>query len=125
LEFVSESNVPPSAGLDVCPLRYHINLILPSLGVMLRVSTAIYLPVAYIDDITSPIAIYNDTYKFAAYSYSILQEFTVDSKLMVMSHPEAVRKLHALRTYFDRILKRSASITYKLNTHGILVSVSS
>ena len=57
--------------------------------------TALHLPVAYIDDITKPIAICNNTYKFAAYPYSILQEFVVDSKVMVPSHPQAVRKLNA------------------------------
>ena len=64
LEFVSESNVPSSAGLDVCPLRHVISLIFSSLGVMPRVLTALHLPVAHIYDITRPIAIYNDTYKF-------------------------------------------------------------
>jgi len=51
LELVSESNV--SLSLDVCPSRHLIYLIPPSLGVMRRVSTALYLPIAYIDDITS------------------------------------------------------------------------
>jgi len=37
----------------------------------------------------------NDTYKLVAYLYSILQEFTVDNKVMVTSNPEAVRKLYA------------------------------
>jgi len=41
LEFLSESNVPPSvppsAGLDVCPPKHAISLILPSLGVMPRI----------------------------------------------------------------------------------------
>ena len=85
LEFVSESRVPPS--LDVCPSRHIISLILPSLGVMLRIPTALHLPVAHIDDITRLIAICNNTYKFAAYPYSILQEFTVNNKVMVTSHP--------------------------------------
>ena len=52
---------------------------------MPRVPTALHLPAAYIDDITRPIAICNDTYKFVAYQYSILQEFTVDNKVMVTS----------------------------------------
>jgi len=60
---------------------------------MLRVLTALHLPVAHVD-IIRPIAICNDTYKFVAYPYSILQQFTVDNKVMVTSHPEAVRKLH-------------------------------
>ena len=41
-------------------------------------STTLHLPVAYIDDITRPIAICNNTHKFAAYPYSTLQEFVVD-----------------------------------------------
>ena len=69
LEFVSESHVPPS--LDVCPSRHVTSLILPSLGVMPKIPTALHLPVAHIDDITRLIAIYNDTYKFAAYPNSI------------------------------------------------------
>ena len=50
----------------------------------------------------------NDTYKFAAYLYSILQEFTVDSKVMVTNHPEA--------TNFDKIMKGSAFAAYELHT---------
>ena len=48
--------------------------------------------------------------------YTILQEFAVDNKVMVTSHHEAIKKLHAWRTNFDRILKRSTSIVYKLNS---------
>ena len=44
LEFVSESNVPSSVGLDVCPLRHVISLILPSLGVMLSVGPKAFHP---------------------------------------------------------------------------------
>ena len=58
-------------------------------------STVLYSHVACIDDITRPIAICNDTYKFAVYSYSILQEFTVDSKVMVTDRSETVKKLNA------------------------------
>ena len=90
MEFVSESNVTLFVGFDVCQIRHLISLIFPLLGVILRVSTALHLPVVYIDDIIRSIAIYNDTYKFAAFSYSILQEFTVDNKVMITSHPEAV-----------------------------------
>ena len=116
LEFVSESNVPPSAGIDVCPPMHAISLILPSLGVMRRIPTALHLLVAHIDDITRPIAICNDTYKFAANLYTILQEFVVDNKVIVTSHPEAASKLHAWCTDFDKSLKRGASITYELYT---------
>ena len=35
---------------------------------------------------------------------------------MVSSHPEAVRKLHAWSTDFDKSLKRSAFIAYELNS---------
>ena len=51
--------------------------------------------VQHIDNITRSIAICNDTYKFATYTHSILQKFAVESKVMVPSHPEAVRKLHS------------------------------
>ena len=89
---------------------------LPSLGVMSRVHAALHLSVAYIDNIIRLIAIYNDTYKFVTYSYSILQEFAVDSGVMVPSHPEVVRKLHAWCTDFDKSLKRSVSIAYESNS---------
>ena len=61
-------------------------------------------------------AICNDTYKIIAYPYNILREFTVNNKVKVTSYLEAVRKLHAWRTYLDKILKRSASIAYELYT---------
>jgi len=38
---------------------------------MPRVPTALYLHVAHNDNITRPIMICNDTYKFAAYPHSI------------------------------------------------------
>ena len=72
LEFVSESNVLPSAGLDVCPPRHVISLILPSLGVMPRILICIAFTYCTIDDMTRSIAICNDAYKFAANTYSIL-----------------------------------------------------
>jgi len=77
--------------------------------------TTLLLHVAYIDDITRSIAICNDTYKFATYPYSTLQEFTVDNKVIVTSRCEAVRKLHAWCNDFDRALKMSASINYELD----------
>jgi len=56
-------------------------------------STTLHLPVAYIDDITRPVAIYNNTHKFVAYSYSSLQEFAVDNTVMVTSRCEEVARL--------------------------------
>ena len=56
--------------------------------------TALHFLVEHIDDITRPIEICYDTYKFVAYSYSILQKFAVDIKVMLTSHCVAVRKLH-------------------------------
>jgi len=103
LEFVSESNIFSSAGLDVCHFRHPRYIIFSSLGIMLRVPTALHLPVTHIDDINRPIVIYNDIYKFVIYSYSIWQKFAVDNKVMVTSHSEAVRKLHVWRTDFDRL----------------------
>jgi len=78
--------------------------------------TTLHLPVTYIDDITRPLAFYNDTHKFVAYIYSILQEFAIDNKVMVMSFFETVRKLHVWRKDFDRTLKRIVSIAYKLGS---------
>ena len=83
---------------------------------MLRIPTALHLPVAHIDNITRLIAICNDTYKFAAYPYSILQEFTVDNRVMVTSHSETTRKLHAWRKDFEMTLKRIAYIAYELDS---------
>ena len=48
LEFESESNIPPSAGLGVCPPRHSRYIFFPSLGIMLRVPTTLHLPVAHI-----------------------------------------------------------------------------
>jgi len=73
------------------------------------------LLVAHIDDITRPIEICNDTDKFDAYPYSIWHEFSVNNKVMVMSLPETVRKLHDWRTDFDRILMKNAFIAYELD----------
>jgi len=81
-----------------------------------RVSTALHLHIEQINNIIRPIAIYNVTYKFVAYSYNILQEFAFDSKVMVTSHPEIVRKLHVWRKDFDKNMKRSASIAYESNS---------
>jgi len=84
-----------SMGLDVCPprhLRYIIFFIFRNYA--LSAYYTAFASCIYIDDITRPIAICNDTYKFAVYTYSNLQEFEVDSKGMVASHHEAVRKWH-------------------------------
>ena len=56
--------------------------------------------------ITRPIAICDDTYKFVAYSYNILQEYAIDNKVMVTSHLEVVSKLHAWHIDFERIMKK-------------------
>jgi len=78
--------------------------------------TILHLPVAYIDDISRPTTIYDDTHKFAAYPYSTLQEFAVDNKVMVTSRCETVRKLYAWRKDFDRALKRIVSIACELDS---------
>jgi len=88
---MSEFNILPCLGLDVCSPKQLRYILFLYLGIMLRVLTALHLPVAHIDDITRPIVICNDTYKFTAYAYNILQKFVVDNKVMVTSHPEAVR----------------------------------
>jgi len=93
LKFMPKSSIPPLKGLDVCPLRHHVYIIFSFLGFILRVSTALHLPVTYDDNLTKQIAICNDNYKFAAYAYNILQKFAVDNKVIVLSH-SIVRKLH-------------------------------
>jgi len=80
---VYESNIPQFARLDVCPPRHPRYICFPSLRIMPKVPTALHLLFAHIDDMNRPIAICNDTYKFVAYPYSILQEFAVDNKVMV------------------------------------------
>jgi len=72
LNFIPESNLS-LAEFNVCHPKHIIYLILLSLGVLLRVPTALHLCVAHIDNITRTLAICNDTYKFAAYPRSILQ----------------------------------------------------
>ena len=100
----------------MCPPKHPIYIIFSSLGIMPRVFIASHFPVAH-DNLTRQIAICNDKYKFVAYSYSILQEFTVDNKVMIVTnHHEAVRKLHAWPKDFDRALKRIASIAYELDS---------
>jgi len=114
LELVSKYSIPPLEGLDVCPPKHPIYIIFSSLGIMPRVFIASHFPVAH-DNLTRQIAICNDKYKFVAYSYSILQEFAVDNKMVVTSHSETVRKLHAWRTNSKMILKKIVSITYELD----------
>ena len=80
---------------------------------MPRVSTALHLPVAF-DDITKQLANYNDNYKFSACPYSVLQDL-YDMEVVVSSHSEIARKLHALCAGPDRVLKRSVSITDELD----------
>jgi len=83
LELVSEFNIPPFEGLDVCPPRHPRYIFFLYLGFMPKVPTALHVPIAYNDDLTRPIAICNVTYKFVTYPYNILQEFAVDNKVMV------------------------------------------
>jgi len=79
------------------------------------VHIALHLSATYDNDITKPIVIYNENYKFATYLYNILKKFTLDNKIIVTSHSETVKKFYVWRTCSDRILKRSNSITYELN----------
>ena len=94
--------------------RHPIYLLFSSLGVMPRVSTALHLSLVH-DEITRHLANCDENYKFIAYPYSILQEFAVHNKVIVTNHTETVRKLHTWRTCSDRVLKRSASVTYVLD----------
>ena len=90
-------------------------LLFPSLGVMHRVSTALHLHVVHDDDITRQLTNYDENDKFVAYLYSILQKITVNNKVIVTSHPEIVRKLHAWSAASDRVLKKSVFVTYELD----------
>ena len=46
------------------------------------------------NDITRQLANCDENYKFSVYPYSVLQEFAVDSEVIVASHPEIVRESH-------------------------------
>jgi len=59
-------------------------------------------------------------YKFASYSYSILQKFTVDDKVIVtilfgMFPAGTVGKLYARGTYSYRVLRKNTFITHELD----------
>ena len=56
LKFIPESNLS-LAGFDVCYPRHPIYLFFPSLGVIIRVLTALHLYIAHDDDITRHLAI--------------------------------------------------------------------
>jgi len=66
---------------------------------MLRVSTALHLPVAY--DLAND----NDNYNFFSCPYSILQEFTVENEVTVTSHPEIGKELHVRCTCSSKVLR--------------------
>jgi len=81
---------------------------------MHRVSTTLYLSVAY-GDITGQLANNNNNYKFFACPYNILLEFAIENEVTVTSHPEIGRELHIQCTCFSKILKMFAFITDKLD----------
>jgi len=114
IELISESNLP-LAGPDVCHPRHPIYLIFPLLGVMLRVPTALHLPVTHDDDITRQLANCDENYNFSVHPYSMLQKFAVDSEMIVMSHSEIVRKSHTWRTGSPRVLRRLVLMTDELD----------
>ena len=97
----------------MCHSRHPIYLIFSSLGVMIKVPTTLYLLVAH--DITRQLANCDKNYKFSLYPYSMLQEFAVDSKVIVTSHPEIVRKSYAWRTGSPRVLRRLALMIDELD----------
>ena len=68
-----------------------------------------------LDDITRWLVKCNDNYIFSACTYSVLQEFAVDSEVIMTSQSEIVRKLHVWHTSPYRVLKRSSFITNELD----------
>jgi len=84
LEMYPESSIPLSKFVT-CPNRHPICSIFASLEVMPRVYIVLHLPVAY-DDITGQLANDSDNYKFSACSNSVLQEFAVETEVMIISH---------------------------------------
>ena len=79
------------------------------------VPTALYLPVTYDDDITSQLTNCDGNYKFSVYPYTMLQEFVIDSVVIVTGHHEIMRKSRAWNTSFSRVLKRFALMTDELD----------
>jgi len=114
LEFISEYSLS-LAGFDVCYPRHPIYLFFSSLEVMPRVSTTLHLPIANDDDITKQLANCDENYKFYVYLYSMLQEFAVESEVIVTSHSEIVRKSHACRTGSPRVLRMVVLMTDELD----------
>ena len=84
------------------------------LGVGPNELVALHLPVAH-DETPKQIAICNNDYKFAVFSYSILQEFVVVNEVTNISHSEIVSMLHSQRINSYKILKRIAFIADKLD----------
>ena len=111
LEMYSESSIPLSEFV-ACPSRHPICSIFASLEVMPRVYI-VHLPVAY-DDITGQLANDNDNYKFSACSNSVLQEFVVETEVMIISHPEVVRGIHVRHIDSSKVLQRITSVTHAL-----------
>jgi len=77
------------------------------------------------DTPTRQLANCDENYKFSVYPYNMLQEFAVDSEVIVTSHPKVVRKSHAWRTGSHRVLRRLLSWLTSWTSHGILISASS
>ena len=111
--FVSHSNVIPLGVSEVRLPRKPMSLFFKSLGVDPSEPVALHLPVTY-DETPRQLAIFNVNYKFVAISYSNLQEFTVN-EVTGMFHHVIVMTLHSQRTCSYKVLKRNASITYKLD----------
>ena len=96
-----------------CPTRHPICIIFASLEVMLRVSTAMHLSVAY-DDITRQLDD-NDNYKFSTCPYSTLQEFAIKNEVMVTRQSEIGRGFYIRCTCSSKVLKMFAFITDELD----------
>ena len=103
LKIYLKFSIPLTEYVAHLPRHHMYSLSLPS-GIMPKVSITLHLRVAF-DDITRQLVNCNNNNKFFACPYSVLHEL----------HSEIARKLHAWRTYPDRVLKRSASSTNELD----------
>jgi len=70
----------------------------PLLGVIPSVSTVLHLLITY-DDFNRHLTNCDKNYKFSVYPYNMLQEFIIDSEVIVTSHPEIVRKSHGVHMF--------------------------
>jgi len=94
LKIYPEFGIPLTESVASFPRQSYVSLSLSS-GVMLRKFTTLHLHVAF-DNITRQLANCNDNYNFYVCPYSVLQEFAIDSEVIVTSYSEMQKKVARL-----------------------------